>query len=135
MCYQYADYFETLVKKEPALNPLIDKGILRSETAPSHKYWVYEEPNGPKYFIDPSWGDWTVYGTPKGEFAGNLEYSRKIERFPARNILVEAEMRSWFFIQANAVGVTNASTRNYERSAHNLEERRKRRRFTKLTEE
>jgi hypothetical protein len=125
VCYQYADYFEMLVKKEPNLKPLIDKGILRSETAPTHKYWVYQEPNGVKYFIDPTWGDWTVYGTPKGEFAGWIELSRKIEQSPARPVLTEAIMRSWFFIQANAVGAaSDPSKRNYERSGHNLEERR-----------
>lgn len=126
VCYQYADYFEFLLKKEPALIPLIDKGILRSETAPSHKYWVYQEPNGIKYFIDPTWGDWTVFGTPKGQFAYNLEFERKVERSPARNLLVEAKMRSWFFIQANAVGADrdNEALRNYDRSGHNLERRR-----------
>jgi len=125
VCYQYADYFEMLLKKEPTLIPLIEKGILRSETAPSHKYWVYQEPNGIKYYIDPTWGDWTVYGTPKGQFANNLEIERKIERSPARNLLTEASMRSWFFIQANAIGAdrTDEAKRNWDRSAHNLEKR------------
>jgi hypothetical protein len=127
VCYQYADYFEMLIKKEPALLSLIDKGVLRSESAPSHKYWVYQEPNGIKYFIDPTWGDWTVYGTPKGQFAGNLEHQRSIEQSPARNQLIEARMRSWFFIQANAIGASRGSdeawARNWDRSAHNLEDR------------
>jgi len=128
VCYQYADYFEMLMKKEPSLKPLIDKGILRPETAPEHKYWVYQEPNGVKYFIDPTWGDWTIYGTPKGQFAGWIEMERKIEQSPARSLLTEAEMRSWFFIQADAVGADRgpdeASQRNWDRSAHNLEKRR-----------
>jgi len=95
---------------------------LRSETAPEHKYWVYQEPNGAKYYIDPTWGDWTVYGTPRGEFAYNLEYERVIERSAARHLLIESRMRSWFFIQANAIGAARdqSSLRNSDRSAHNL---------------
>jgi hypothetical protein len=122
VCYQYADYFEMLIKKEPALLSLIDKGVLRPETAPNHKYWVYQEPNGIKYFIDPTWGDWTVYGTPKGQYAYNLEHQRVIEQSPMRDLLVEAEMRSWFFIKADAVGAarSEARLRNDDRSAHNL---------------
>ncbi|MDR1858048.1 MAG: hypothetical protein LBQ69_01110 [Treponema sp.] len=125
VCFQYADYFEMLMKKEPTLKPLIDSGVLRAETAPSHKYWVYQEPNGVKYFIDPTWGDWTIFGTPRGQFAGWLEMSRKIEQSAARHLLVESVMRSWFFIQANAIGADRdqASLRNWDRSAHNLEAR------------
>jgi len=122
VCFQYADYFEMLIRKEPTLKPLIDSGVLRSETAPEHKYWVYQEPNGAKYYIDPTWGDWTVYGTPRGEFAYNLEYERVIERSAARHLLIESRMRSWFFIQANAIGAARdqSSLRNSDRSAHNL---------------
>ena len=127
VCFQYADYFEMLIRKEPALKALIDSGVLRSESAPSHKYWVYQEPNGVKYFIDPTWGDWTIYGTPTGQFAGWLEMSRNIEQSPARSLLTESIMRSWFFIQANAIGAARgpneASQRNWDRSAHNLENR------------
>ena len=127
VCFQYADYFEMLMKKEPTLKPLIDSGVLRAETAPSHKYWVYQEPNGVKYFIDPTWGDWTIFGTPRGQFAGWLEMSRKIEQSAARHLLVESVMRSWFFIQANAIGAARgpneASQRNWDRSGHNLEAR------------
>ena len=121
VCYQYADYFEMLLKKEPTLIPLIEKGILRSETAPNHKYWVYQEPNGIKYYIDPTWGDWTVYGTPKGRFENKLEHERTIEQSPVRSLLTEASMRSWFFIQANAIGARDASLRYSDRRAHNLE--------------
>jgi hypothetical protein len=120
VCYQYADYFEMLLKKEPILISLIEKGILRSESAPTHKYWVYQEPNGIKYYIDPTWGDWTVYGTPKGDFANNLKHERIIEQSPVRNLLVEAEMREWFFVQANAIGARSETTRDWDRSRHNL---------------
>jgi hypothetical protein len=111
-----------VLRKEPTLKPLIDKGVLRSETAPNHKYWVYQEPGGVKYYIDPTWGDWTVFGTPKGEYAYSSEHERKIERSAARHLLVEAEMRSWFFIQANAIGAARdrSSLRDFDRSAHNL---------------
>ena len=126
VCFQYADYFEFLLRKDRALLKLINSNILRSESAPSHKYWVYQEPNGVKYYIDPTWGDWTIFGTPQGMFAGWIELERRIEQSAARHLLTESIMRSWFFIQANAIGADTASadTRNYLRSAHNLEERR-----------
>ena len=127
VCYQYADYFEMLIRKEPTLIPLIDKGILRSETAPEHKYWVYQEPNSVKYYIDPTWGDWTIFGTPKGQFAGWIEIEKKIEKSSARPLLIDTIMHSWFFIQANAIGAARgpneSSQRNWERSGHNLEDK------------
>jgi hypothetical protein len=110
-----------LIRKEPDLIPLINRGILRSESTSSHKYWVYQEPNRVKYYIDPTWGDWTILGTPKGEFAVWIEMNRRIEQSPTRAVLTEAIMRSWFFIQANAIGADSEPVkRNYERSAHNL---------------
>jgi hypothetical protein len=127
VCYQYSDYFEMLIQKEPVLKALIDKDILRSESAPSHKYWVYQEPNGIKYYIDPTWGDWTIYGIPTGQFAGWIEMSQRIEQSPTRPVLTNAIMHSWFFIQASAIGAARgpdeASERNWERSGHNLEAR------------
>ena len=122
VCFQYADYFEFLIRKDPALLNLIQLGILRSESAPSHKFWIYQEPKGVKYYIDPTWGDWTVFGTPQGAFSGWIELERRIEQSAVRHLLSESIMRSWFFVQADAIGsaTNSAETKNYERSSHNL---------------
>jgi len=113
VCMNYADYFIFVLKHDDVLLELYNKGIITTNSSPSHKWIEYHTENN-RYIIDPTWNDWDYVGQPAGMYANNAAFAEACRTSFNREKLIEAKARSWFFRNVRTI------TDEYDRDAHGM---------------
>jgi hypothetical protein len=109
----YADYFIFVLKHDATLLELLNKGVITTNTSPSHK-WIEYHTEKNRYIIDPTWCDWDFVGTPQGMYANNAAFAEACRTSYNREQLVEVNSKSWFFRNVRTI------TEVFDKQAHGL---------------
>jgi hypothetical protein len=113
VCMNYADFMYYLINHDEELLPLVESKILYTKSSSTHKWLEYKTEKN-RYIIDPTWCDWDFVGTPKGQYASNIEFEKATRTSFNKEALISAKSRSWFF--RNVKTVTKAN----DKRAHGL---------------